>query len=282
MRKRHFLAGCLTPVVLLSFNIASAAEAVTTETQQSTEQSALSAPSRNVYIGVFGGGGNASTSSISQSGTALYSDPLTVNAKNINNASDSAGMVGLYVGYQWPALFKKAEVNWSVTPAIELEGYYLGSTLNATLDNETDRLPEHQFDVSYPMNTGVFLTNARFTVNYDNSKAHPYLALGVGPAIIAIDNATSTQIAPPESVNHYNSDPNASDWALAAQSKLGVRYEIMDRTSVFAEYRFLLLSSTSYTFGSTQYDSHAATTPWTVDIGTQYYNMAVAGIQYDV
>jgi hypothetical protein len=34
--------------------------------------------------------------------------------------------------------------------------------------------------------------------------------------------------------------------------------------------------------GSTQYDTHPETTPWTVDIGTQYYNMAVAGIQYDV
>lgn len=51
---------------------------------------------------------------------------------------------------------------------------------------------------------------------------------------------------------------------------------------MFLEYRFLYLSASDYTFGSTVYLTHIATTNWDVKIGSQYYNMATAGIQFDL
>jgi opacity protein-like surface antigen len=238
--------------------------------------------SDRVYVGVFGGGGTFTSSSITQSGTALYSDPLSVNATG-DASSSGVWAVGGYIGYKWPDLFPHdASSTWTVIPSTELEGYYFQGTLDGNLTNPTTRLASHQFSTSYPMDNGVFLANAVFNVNHGDCKVHPYLGLGLGAAIVSINGATSTQTAPTEpGINHYNSSPDASDWAFAAQSKLGLRYALSDSTSVFVEYRFLYIAPTDYTFGSTQYSTHVATTDWNVDIGSMYYNMATAGIQFD-
>ena len=248
------------------------------------------APLDRLYIGAFGGGGGVTSGNLSQEGTAFYGaskgGPLAVNAKGEANSS-SLWVVGGHVGYQWPArLLHHMGSTWTFAPATELEGYYLGgSTLRSDdLNNGTTRLVEHDFHVTYPMNTGVFLVNAILNANHsDWASIHPYLGIGVGTAVIAISGAQSTQKTPSEpGINHYNSGTSDTSTAFAAQPKIGLNFNVGQNTNMFVEYRFLYLSATNYSFGSTVYPTHVATSNWDVKVGSQYYNMGTIGIQYDL
>lgn len=239
-----------------------------------------------IYFGAFGGGGSSTQANIAQYGTAFFIEaeggPLAVNSFGRSN-SRSVGIVGGQVGYQWlnsSTLFS----NWSLRPAFEAEGYYLSQS-NITghgINNDTTRLPEHDFAVSYPTSGGVFLINS--VLNFDsNSWLHPYVGAGIGGASLSISNAESIQMEPPEAgINHYNSNPNGKDATFAGQVKVGSTVSINQHFSVFAEYRWLYLAATSYTFGSTVYSTHSATSSWRVDLGSQSYNMGSAGIRYTV
>ncbi len=71
---------------------------------------------------------------------------------NAKGRSDGGGVgfVGGQVGYE----FSRGS---AVLPAFEVEGFYIDTgTRRATLQNPHERLPEHTFDNTLPMNTTVF------------------------------------------------------------------------------------------------------------------------------
>jgi opacity protein-like surface antigen len=167
-------------------------------------------------------------------------------------------------------------------PALEIEGFYLANTQRAKLDNPGPRLPEHQFDDTFPMHNGVFLANAVLSFRTSYPGITPYIGAGVGAARIAINGADSAQISPPESgINHFNSGPDSSAWGVAAQAKAGVRFALGDRAYVFGEYRYLFVGSTDHTFGPTVYPTHAPTTAWTVHFNDMSYHLAAGGIGFN-
>jgi opacity protein-like surface antigen len=252
-----------------------------------SQQQDSPANSRGLYLGIFGGGGNSTNNNVTQNGTALYSTakggPLVVNAQGTPN-SNSTGIGGLHVGYEWAGwLMGKEGERWGLLPAAEFEGYYLGTTQNVQMLNPSARIPEHTFSDNFPINGGVLLTNALLTVRTPYiDPIYPYVGAGVGTAIVSISGANSAQLNPPEpGINHFNSNPNASNWGFATQVKAGIRAEVVEHVSLFVEYRFLYISPTNYTFGSTVYSTHVATTPWNVNFGGMYYNMGAAGIEYN-
>lgn len=240
----------------------------------------------NIYVGVFGGGGEVSGGDISQYGTAFYLEaaggPLAVNAFGTSKSS-STGMIGGHIGFAWQNIMG---VHLPITPAIELEGYYMGGAeiTGHDISNDTTRLPEHDFLVSYPLKTGVFLVNA--VLNASNSifgNFRPYVGIGIGSAVVAVSGASATQLRPAEpGVNHYNANTDDTAVAFAAQPKVGVYFDLSPHTSIFVEYRFLYLSHTNYTFGSTVAVGHVATAPWLVSIKPQHYNMGTVGIDFDL
>lgn len=241
-------------------------------------------PSNKVYVGAFGGGALISRMGVTQSGTAFFLEanggPLAVNAFGSTN-SDSTGILGGHIGFAWP---NAVGARLPLTPAVELEGYCIGRTaLHARdLSNQTERLPEHDFFVTYPLKTGVFLVNAVVSADDSLGRASPYVGIGIGSAVLSVSGAISTQVNPSEiGVNHYNSETNDRAVAFAAQPKAGVSFDF-GRTSIFVEYRFLYLSQTNYTFGSTVYPTHVATSPWLVKIKPQHYNMATIGVDFDL
>lgn len=239
-----------------------------------------------IYVGIFGGGGALSSSDIRQFGTAFFTEadggPLAVNAIGTSQSS-SLGLIGGHIGFSWS---NKIGVYFPLTPAIELEGYYMGGAKieGHDLSNDTTRLPEHDFLVSYPLKTGVFLANA--ILNADHlilGRFKPYVGVGIGSAVVSTSGATSIQLSPQEpGINHYNANPDDTTLAFAAQPKIGLHFDLNTQASIFAEYRFLFLSQTSYTFGSTVYPTHAPTSPWMVSIKPQYYNMGTLGIEFDL
>ncbi len=237
-------------------------------------------PARGVYIGVFGGGGSGSATDVSQIGTAFFPDaaggPLAVNASGRTD-SGGVGFVGGQVGYELsssPSL---------VRPAFEIEGFYLDAgTRRATLHNPTNRISEHTFDATYPMNNAVFLANMVVSFPTSYPGVTPYIGGGIGGALVTIDGAKSLQTNPSEGdLNHYNSGPDSSGWTFAAQAKAGVRVAIGRNAYVFGEYRYLYVGDVDQTFGSTVYASHVPTTAWTVCFDATSYHLATAGIGFD-
>ncbi|CDZ76074.1 hypothetical protein BN59_00338 [Legionella massiliensis] len=242
-----------------------------------------------IYFGVFGGGGSSEKVDIRQYGTAFFTEanggPLAVDAFGRAHTS-SVGMVGGHVGFQWLDMSSNLfNSQWNLAPAFELEGYYLGkdSLTGHDINNDTARLPEHDFLVKYPTTTGVFLVNAVLNLNSADSRFHPYIGGGIGGAVQSVSRAKAIQVSPPEiGVNHYNSRTSSTDSAFAAQGKVGLGFDLNKNFSVFAEYRGLYIADTSYVFGSTVYPGHAPTSSWQVEMDSKYYNLGAVGIHYTV
>lgn len=237
---------------------------------------------RGIYVGVFGGGGSSSINSISQIGTALFREseggPLDVHATG-SSRDRGVGLVGLQIGHEWSGCCGQG--GWGLLPAAELEGYYFTGTQRALLDNSNPRLPQHFFDDSFPMDNGVFVTNLVLSLETPYAGLNPYVGGGIGAACVSINGADSPQVVPPEpGINHFNSGTDSSSWGFAAQAKVGLRLRLTDHAFLFTEYRFLYVGSTNYLFGSTQYPTHAPTTPWTVRFGDMCNHLGVGGIGF--
>lgn len=249
---------------------------------------ALGAPGK-IYFSAFGGAGASSKTDISQYGTAFFTEaaggPLAVDAFGRSN-SRTVGLVGGHVGYQWAEILENPFVsNWGLAPAFELEGYYLSKSdfKDHEINNITARLDEHDFLVNYPMSAGIFLTNAVLNFNTTNSAFQPYVGAGIGAAVISISHAQSIQVSPPEpGINHYNSNTSDNETAFAGQVKVGTIYNLSLHTSLFAEYRWLYVGPSNYTFGSTVYPGHAPTSAWIVELDSHNYNMGSLGIRYTI
>jgi opacity protein-like surface antigen len=242
------------------------------------------------YLGVFGGGGGSTSSSVEQVGTAFYSPPKPVVAVGSSSPSSTTAMAGAHAGFEWNELtLGNQDSGWGLRPAVEVEGFYLGgSQAGDLLSPNTPGVPNHTFRVNLPGSNGVFVANAVFGLKTPLSDSIlPYVGAGVGGATMNINNANSEQLNPPEpGLNHYNSNPNASSSALAVTAKAGLRGEIAEHLSLFAEYRYVYLGSSDYTFGSTIgavsacCPNHVPTTNWNVSSGAQNYSLGVAGIEY--
>lgn len=243
--------------------------------------------SKDNYLSVFGGGGSLSRISMAQLGTAFYSEanggPLAVNAFGQSN-SKAEWLVGGIAGHAFTAQPMPYFSQWAINPTAELEGFYVGqNTLSGDdINNSTTRLTEHDFLIHYPLSAGVGLVNAVASFTYQSdARWHPYFGGGIGVATVSIANANSAQTTPSEpGINHYNSDPSDNDTTFATQAKVGLSFDYTEHLTVFAEYRYLYLSSTDFTFGSTTYSTHVATSNWNVKLGAQNYNLGVAGIKY--
>jgi opacity protein-like surface antigen len=233
---------------------------------------------RGVYFGGFGGGGFSTEAEVTQFGTVFFTEaeggPLAVNAKGKSDG-DGVGFVGAQVGYE----FSRGS---AVLPAFEVEGFYLDTgTRSATLQNPSNRIAEHTFDNTLPMNTTVFLTNLVLSFPTAYHGVTPYIGGGIGGALVSVDGAKSLQTNPSEGdINHF-SNTDSSAWTFAAQAKAGVRVALNHSAYVFGEYRYLYVGSTDQVFGSTNSPVHAATSAWTVRVDDASYHLATAGIGFD-
>jgi opacity protein-like surface antigen len=264
--------------------------ALATSSVQAQELESIVGPAgRGLYVGVFGGGGAASDTNVTQSGYALFPNggppdglgPLRVFAPG-TLSGNGTGLVGFQIGKEWSGWsIGSCNSGWGLLPALEFEASYQRNTLEGDLVNPTPRLAAHEFRDTFPMNTGVFTTNVVLSLQTPLPRVHPYIGVGVGTAYTSIDGADSLQTEALEAgVNHFNSGPDASRWSFAMQAKTGCRFDITDRVWAFAEYRFQSIQSTDYTFGSTVYPGHAATTDWNVRLGAINSHFAVAGVGF--
>lgn len=252
------------------------------------QESCESSECNRIYIGAFGGELYSNSTKISQMGTAFFPEatggPLAVLAKG-DTKKNSSGFGGAQIGYEWTQCPRYIGCsNWSLAPAAELEVYFYNHNKKGHLINDTNRLPEHDFKNSFHLNMSTCLVNAIFSLNNPCLRGFsPYIGGGIGATHICVRDAKSIQVSPKEAgINHFNSERNDSTWAFAAQAKAGIRYEICKSFHIFGEYRYLFVDSSNYIFGSTDYSTHAPTSPWNVKIKNIHYNAFAVGIQYDL
>ncbi len=271
---------------------------------------------RGIYVGAFGGLGRTDNQDVQQTGVAHkrgdyalagFSDfDLKVDVKGSVKRNTST-LAGAHVGYEWAVPASKFKA------AIELEGLYLDADQKSNLENPLTEVVantdveaesyshlleavnehygagEHRFKNSLNMNATLFLANGVAT--YDTgTQFEPYIGAGVGIALVNMKDAVSNQTNPSgpieltsdthEEVNHFNSKTHASDYAFAAQMKVGVRTKLTDRISAFAEYRYVHVNATQFTFGSTSYVGHSPTDNWNVNNGAMNLHNGVIGVEY--
>lgn len=233
------------------------------------------------YVGAFGGTGASIATSLQQRGAVHINErvSLPIHAKGSANTSTRVGLGGLHIGYEWPR-HRLGQSSWAVKPAVELEGIYIGK------HSPTGEMPVRpqalgmQY-VTVPTTLGLVLANAVATFETPYSKhVLPYVGVGAGMAFVSIKGSDSANPSEP-GINHFNSDPDASDSAFAMQFKAGIKAEVTKNLSLFTEYRYLTVDSTSYRFGATVYPGvHLPTDTWRVNMGRQKFNLFVAGLQY--
>lgn len=256
---------------------------------------------RGLYLGVFAGGGGVEDSSVSQSaiaysragvagGKATYD--LQVNSQGTMQ-TDTAAFGGFHVGYEFSEI--PFAQDWAVRPAVEFEGYYLkteqsgyltNGQVEPTVGNLKYSLPAntHTFKESMDLDVGVMLLNGVLSFKTPwSDHIFPYIGGGVGANISAKRSVVSTQLTPvyESTINHFNADDNGSRSGFAAQAKAGIRAEVMDHVSVFAEYRYLYASESNYTFGPTFYPlEHAQTSEWNNHFSSLNVHSGVLGVDY--
>jgi opacity protein-like surface antigen len=238
----------------------------------------------------------------------LYDLPVRLDGRNVREMST---LVGGHLGYGWA-------VSSALKPAFEVEGLYLTAGQEAALVNAADEVitnitviqdgakqlvtrpnerhmvehhgglaaGSHTFLNTSTMQVALFTLNG--VVSYSKGgRWTPYVGAGVGMAVVHLDGAVAIQTGPGgvessgaagQVVNHFNSRDEASDVALAAQAKAGVRYRLSARTALFVDYRYVHLAPTVYTFGSTIYPDHAPTDAWIVRNGSMRLHHALAGL----
>lgn len=233
------------------------------------------------YIGVFGGAGTAIASSLQQQGAVLLDNSrrLPINASGSTGSGTHVSVGGIQLGYEWKPR-DLGSSRWGLRPAAELEGIYIGKHSPTGVMPVIPRALGTQY-VTLPMTAGVLLANAVLTLKtpYSNT-LFPYIGAGAGVAFISIKGSDSANPSEP-GINHFNSGPDASKSAFAMQLKAGIKAEVHKNLRLFAEYRYLSINSTRYTFGSTDYPGvHLPTLPWHVNLGRQQFNLFVAGLQY--
>lgn len=235
------------------------------------------------YVGIFGGVGSSSSTSLRQQGAVYLNPPnssptLPIDANGPINGNNGIPVVGAHVGYEWNQW--DIAPGWGLRPAIEVEGLYIGEhSPLGVMPVEPESLGTQY--VTIPMTTRGILSNAVLILQtpYSN-KVFPYIGFGAGVAFVSIDGSNSTNPSEP-GVNHFNSAPDASDRALALQLKVGIKAEVYKHTYLLLEYRYLSIEPTRYSFGSTDYPGvHLPTTTWDVNLGRQEYNLFTVGLQY--
>lgn len=244
----------------------------------------LTSPAK-FYLGALAGGGSSTHFNASQFGSAFFPEvsggPLAVNAFG-QLSHKKIEFLGVQLGYQGQQIVLNSASQWTLRPAAELEGYAMNKrSFKGTLVNDTTRIDEHDFLVSYPIRNTVFLANAVLNFNHADSALHPYIGFGIGNAIIRNTDASAEQANPPEvGINHYNVNTSDTSSTFAGQIKLGLGYDVRKCISLFAEYRWLYLASTDFVFGSTVYPGHVATSSWQVNLGSQTYHLGNIGVRF--
>lgn len=149
----------------------------------------------------------------------------------------------------------------------------------------------HKFSNTMTMNSWNAAANLTLSYNF-SSKISINGALGVGFTAAKLKNAESLQSSPAPVdpgyettidnggiiVNHFNTQPNASNNLMFSQFRLGTKIQMVKNIALRIDARGMYMGESKFIFGSTKYTDHAPTDNWTYIIDKSVIYMITAGL----
>ena len=149
----------------------------------------------------------------------------------------------------------------------------------------------HKFSNTMTMNSWNAAANLTLSYNF-SSKISINGALGVGFTAAKLKNAESLQSSPAPVdpgyettidnggiiVNHFNTQPNASNNLMFSQFRLGTKIQLVKNLALRIDARGMYMGESKFIFGSTKYTDHAPTDNWTYIIDKSVIYMITAGL----
>jgi hypothetical protein len=149
----------------------------------------------------------------------------------------------------------------------------------------------HKFSNIMTMNSWNAAANLTLSYHF-SSKISVCGALGVGFAAITLKEAESLQVSPASSipgyettsdngggpVNHFNSQPDASNNLMIGQFRLGAKIQLAQKVALQIDASGMYREKGNFIFGSTKYKDHAPTDNWTYMINRGVTDMLTAGL----
>ena len=218
---------------------------------------------------------------------------------------ESASTMGYTYGFTYGSVWKKE--GRKLNPGFEIDVFQNSSAHESKLSNPNTEVVanvvgpnrdsvlslvgqyygagKHTFSNTMTMNSWNAAVN--LTLSYDfSSKISVNGALGAGFTAVTLKNGVSLQSGPAPAdpgfeaatdngggvVNHFNSQPNASDNLMFGLLRLGTKIELVENVALRIDARGMYMGESTFVFGSTVYTDHAPTDNWTymIDKGITY------------
>lgn len=271
--------------------------------------------SAQTYIIPYGGINLQGVSKVEQTGTAhkrgLNNEFDTDFDLHVNVTGKSKTTVGYTYGFTYGSVWSKSgrklnlgfetdifhnnsshqsELSNSNTEEVTI---LAGSNANAVRDlvEEHYAAGHHKFSNTMTMNSWNAATN--LTLSYDfSTKISVNGGLGIGFCALKLKEAESFQssLAPADPgyettndngggiVNHFNSQPNASNSLMFSQLRLGTKIQLINNVALKLDARGMYAGESKFVFGSTKYSDHAPTDHWTYSIARSVLCVITLGL----
>lgn len=256
--------------------------------------------SAQTYIIPYGGVTLQGVSNVEQTGTAhkrgidnAFDTDFDLHVKV---TGESKSTVGYTYGFTYGSVWSKS--GRKLNPGFEIDIFHNSASHKSKLSNPNTQevtifagsnanavqayvekhygTGHHKFSNTMTMNSWNAATS--LTLSYDfSTKISVNGGLGIGFSAVKLREAKSFQSSPaPEDpgyettndngggiVNHFNSQPNASNSLMFSQFRLGTKIQLVNKVTLRLDARGIYAGENNFIFGSTKYSDHAPTDNWT-------------------
>jgi hypothetical protein len=275
--------------------------------------------SAQTYILPYGGIALPGVSNVQQTGTAhkrgINNEFDTDFDLHVKVTGESKNTVGYTYGFTHGSVWTKS--GRKLNPGYEIDIFHNSASHKSTLSNpNTEEVTilsgsnanavyalveehygagHHKFSNTMTMNSWNAATN--LTLSYDFSTNFSVNGgLGIGFSAVKLREAQSFQSSPAPAVpgyettndngggivNHFNSQPNASNSLMFSQLRLGTKIQLVNKVSLRFDARGMYSGESNFVFGSTKYSDHAPTDNWTYTIDQSLIYIITLGLSVDI
>lgn len=271
--------------------------------------------SMSTHITPYGGAVLQGVINIGQTGIAHkrgnYNEFGTDFDLQVKVKGESKSTVGYTYGLTYGSVWNKE--GRKLNPGFEIDLFYNNASHKSKLSNPSTEevtnvfgpnrdsvlaLIKEHYDAGHHKFSNTMTMNswnaaANLTLSYDfSSKISINGALGVGFTAATLKKAESLQSSPAPVdpgyettidnggiiVNHFNTQPNASNNLMFSQFRLGTKIQLVKNLALRIDARGMYMGESKFIFGSTKYTDHAPTDNWTYMIDKSVTYMITAGL----
>ena len=271
--------------------------------------------SMSTHITPYGGAVLQGVINIGQTGIAHkrgnYNEFGTDFDLQVKVKGESKSTVGYTYGLTYGSVWNKE--GRKLNPGFEIDLFYNNASHKSKLSNPSTEevtnvfgpnrdsvlaLIKEHYDAGHHKFSNTMTMNswnaaANLTLSYDfSSKISINGALGVGFTAATLKKAESLQSSPAPVdpgyettidnggiiVNHFNTQPNASNNLMFSQFRLGTKIQLVKNLTLRIDARGMYMGESKFIFGSTKYTDHAPTDNWTYMIDKSVTYMITTGL----